>query len=68
MIDYPGPEKFKSQQKPHNFQSGEPPKRRKLHRHRGVYKNTQSVKYANVTIPPKGPPAYFRRVSCGYAE
>ena len=41
------------------------PKRRKLYRHRGVYKNSQSIKCANVTIPAKGP-AYFRRVSCGY--
>ena len=42
-------------------------KRRKIYQHRGVYKNSQSVKYANVTIPAKGP-AYFRRVSCGYVE
>ena len=32
-----------------------------------VYKTSQSFKYANVTISAKGP-AYYRRVSCGYAE
>ena len=32
-----------------------------------MYKNSQSVKYANVTIPPKGG-AYLQRVSGGYAE
>ena len=41
--------------------------RRKFYWHQGVYKNSQSVKYANVTIPAKGP-AYLRRVSCGYVE
>ena len=43
------------------------PKRRKFYRHRGVYKNSQFVKCANVTIPAKGP-AYLRRVSSGYVE
>ena len=46
---------------------GHIPKRQKLYQHRGVYKNSQSVRCANVTIPAKGP-AYMRRVSCGYAE
>ena len=43
------------------------PKRREIYRHREVYKNSQSVKSANVTIPVKGP-AYLWRVSCVYAE
>ena len=41
--------------------------RRKFYWHQGVYKNSQSVKYANVTIPAKGS-AYLRRDSCGYVE
>ena len=54
----------------HNFfeESGEIiPKHRKIYRHRGVYKNYQSVKNVKVAIPTKDP-AYLRRVSCGYAE
>ena len=41
--------------------------KRSIYRHRRVYKNYQSIKCANATIPAKGP-AYFRRVSCGYVE
>ena len=54
-------------EKIHNFfeESGETiPKNRKIYRHRGVYKNYQSVKNAKVAISAKGP-AYLRRVSCG---
>ena len=54
-------------EKIHNFfeESGETiPKNRKIYRHRGVYKNYQSVKNAKVAIPAKGP-AYLRRVPCG---
>ena len=68
MIDYSGLEKFKSQQKIHfkaaNWNYSETPKTLSTS---GVYKNSQSIICANVTICAKGP-ANFRRVSCGYAE
>ena len=44
-----------------------PRKRRKFYRHRGVYKNSQFVKYADVKIPAKGP-SYLRRASSEYVE
>ena len=43
------------------------PKRRKFYRHRGVYKNSQFVKYADVKIPAKDP-AYLQRASSEYVE
>ena len=42
-------------------------KRRKIYWYEGVNRNSQSVKYANVTISSKGP-AHLRWLSCWYVE
>ena len=80
MKDFSGLEKFQSQQvmqeileilEKNSISSKKAAKifrnAEKIYRHRGVYKNSQYVKYANVKIPEKVP-VYLRRVSSGHVE